>query len=259
MKQSILTRLTNWLGQNIIGEISEIERRSGVKLRPDFYWPRGSIILPKATNIELVQRLAENEVRRRMSRATVLFCMAISLPVALFNTFTLPAFLIWTKTGITSAGYGARNISNFSTGCMFGRENDDSLLSCQRSLRSKSDVASNRVTNNSYSKEKYETSVKLFNFLKERAEAKRKNDSNWQAVREAEVNQLSKNFSESELSEFMTVAIEVNGYEVELRRIQAKLKANYYKEKAKNGGLTEEENAEYQSQIEIIKNEGGKQ
>jgi hypothetical protein len=34
----------------------------------------------------------------------------------------------------------------------------------------------------------------------------------------------------------------------------AKLKVNFYKDKASKGGLTEQENGDYQAQIAIIKN-----
>lgn len=260
MKQSILTRLTNWLGQNIIGETSEIERRSGVKLRPDFYWPRGSIILPKATNIELVQRLAENEVRRRMSRATVLFCMAISLPVAYINSYGLPAAIIGLKTFGKDLTFNTKNLTNFSMSCLFGKEDKDSLIACQRSLREKTSVAEKRIENALEDKSKMDTAYQLVNIWRQR-EAAIGSGATPEVLERYKLAESSfeQKLTESEISELASVYKETSKYNKDLRVIDAKLKADYYKTKAAESGLTEEENAAYKAQIEIIKNEGGKQ
>lgn len=255
MKAPLLARVATSIGNKVIGDIKEIERRTGVPLRHDFYWPRKMLFLTKAHNLDLVDRLGENEVRRQLTNDTINFCMVVGFILSFVLISGVPSTIIATRTGVRDITSGVKNLSNFSTDCLLGKEDNTSLIECQKSVRTKSNAAQKRIETFLNDKDKLNAAYNLVGFWKQRDAAKREGASE-QAVAQLKVSeaQYSKQLTESELSELDSVYSELAGYDKELAVLSAKLKVNFYKDKASKGGLTEQENGDYQAQIAIIKN-----
>lgn len=255
MEKTFLIRIHEWIGNHFIGDINEIRRRTGVSVRHDFYWPRNSLCLERATPLELTERLGENEVRRQLSKRLALMCMILSLPLSIFFSSGVPALAIGVKTVAKNTVSGVQNLSHFSTRCLLGSDSDDALKSCKQSLQAKSTAAQRRIESAMGNQTKMNAAYMLIELWQriESAKAQGAAPEQLQAYEDQE-SKLGQTFSQSDIAEVKTLYAETREFNKQLRVIDAKLKANYYKDKASREGLTPNENNAYNAQLEIIKN-----
>lgn len=253
MKKSLLIRIHEWIGSYLIGDIEEIRRRTGVNVRHDFYWPRNSLFLEPATNLELVERLMENEVRRKLTKRLALIFLCASLPLSILFSSGIPALAVGVKTATRNVVAGAKNLTNYTTSC--SGDSDDSLKACQQSLRAKSNNAQKRIESFMADQTKMNAAYALVEYWRQIEQAKQQGATPEQITQyEKAGEKLEAQLTPSEISELKSVFEESNDLTKQLNVINAKLKVNYYKKKAQSEGLTDSDNKDYQAQIVIIKN-----
>lgn len=253
MKKTLTIKIHEWIGNNLIGDVDEIRRRTGVNVRHDFYWPRRSLFLEPASNLELVERLMENDVRRNLSKRLALICLFASIPLSTLFSSGIPAAAIGAKTATRNIVAGAKNLTNFTTSC--SNDRDESLKACQQSLRAKSNNAQKRIESFLADRTKMNAAYALIEYWKQVDQAKQQGATPEQIGQyEKAGEKFEAQLTQSEVSEVKAVFEESNELNRQLTVINAKLKVNYYKAKAAKEGLTESENQDYQAQVATITN-----
>lgn len=253
MQRTLNIKIHEWIGNNLIGDLAEIRRRTGVSVRHDFYWPRKSLFLEPASNLELVERLKENEVRRKLSKRLALICLCASIPLSILFSSGIPAAAIGAKTATRNIVADAKNLTNFTTSC--SSDSDEALKSCQQSLRAKNNNAQKRIESFMSDQAKMNAAYALIEYWKQVEQAKQQGATPDQIAQyEKAGEKLEAQLTQSEVSEVRAVFEESNELNRQLTVINAKLKVNYYKAKASKEGLTDSENQDYQTQVATIKN-----
>ena len=186
------------------------------------------------------------------------------VPLSYFLSYGVPAVVVSsakvyyeTKSSVAS---GFNNVKNLSTGCLLGSNSDSALKSCQKSLGFRLDEVTTRYQNvaKDMPKEQQDLAFTLNTFWKQQQSGLIKDEAQLSALKEA-VTATESKFTESQLAFMKSAQLEIAEIEAELNYVKGKQQVNYYIDKAKKSGLTEDDNRNYEAQKQIINNyKGGK-
>lgn len=256
-KFSLIQRLHDWAGDRFIGPIDELSKRSGVNLFGSFFLPRRTIHLIPIEPGHMVNRIADNDFRRRLTKWVAIYMTPISLANVLFWVFVFPPFVSSVITGVSKLERKTTNTLKIGMARGFSSttscSTDEYSTACLQHLRDKIGLNSTRLEKAAAGVDE-DTFKKLF-ALREMLKAKAgfpagSNESTQIDNRIAQFEQTLQ-ISPTQLAEVKEIMGEDIADGIQRTKVEAYFEGVNLLTKAKTTPLTEQEKARYKQIKEI--------